>query len=63
MNIFFHEKSNAIWYISFCVYAATLLFLIICVLACSFSSCRSVQLRDKHKTEKSDVVSKTEVQP
>jgi len=41
----------------------TLLFLIICVLACSFSSCRSVQLRDKHKTEKSDVVSKTEVQP
>lgn len=36
----------------------TLVFLIVCVLACSFSSCRSVQLRDKHKTEKSDVVSK-----
>lgn len=41
----------------------TLVFLIVCVLACSFSSCRSVQLRDKHKTEKSDVVSKTVVQP
>jgi DNA segregation ATPase FtsK/SpoIIIE-like protein len=29
MNIFFHEKSNAIWYISFCLYGAALIFLIV----------------------------------